>query len=82
MKSIKKHRILPSAPTVKLLTLCLSIISVPLLILLSKLSNDIFLFPSYALAIYPEMFEYIMLSLTLTVSGAFVMEYSLREQNV
>ena len=76
--SKKLSRILPSNPTVKLLTVCFSLITAPLLALLSEFSNDILRFPSYALAVYPQRFEYIMASLTLTVSGALIMEYSLR----
>ena len=74
--------ILPSQPTVKMLTVCFSLITAPLLALFSEFSESIRLFPSYALAIYPQMFEYIMISLAITVSGAFIMEYSFRQISV
>ena len=72
---------LPSEPTVRLLTVCLGCIILPLIALFLAFSDDIFRFPSYALAIYPPMFEYIMISIALTSAGGFVMEYSVREKS-
>ena len=79
MKKGRCRRALLSRHTVNMLIICLSLIMFSLLMLLSDFLNDIRQFPSYAVSVYPEMFEYIMLSLAISVSGAFVMEYSLRE---
>ena len=73
-------KLTPSRPTAILLNVCLTQVLASLLVLVSDFANDILRFPSYALAVYPDMFEYIMMATALTFGGALILEYSVREK--
>ncbi|MBE6600634.1 MAG: hypothetical protein E7640_05505 [Ruminococcaceae bacterium] len=69
-----------SAPATTALILCLSLTVIALIRLFVGMVTDFIEDPIYVLLTYPELFEYILMSLTLTFGGAALIDITVREQ--
>ncbi len=85
-KSQKRRRILEhldrmSRHSIRLLHICLPVITAVLIGTVIMFRNAIAECPASALYRYPEAFEYIMISLVLAISGAVILDISEKKDN-
>lgn len=69
-----------SKPATTALILCLSLTVIALIRLFAGMVTDFMEDPIYVLLTYPELFEYILMSLTLTFGGAVLIDITVKEQ--
>ncbi len=77
----KKYLFGLSRPSVLILLGGLPVIIIEFLVLLGRLLPDIESTPTYVLAVYPPMFEYIMMSLTILLGGAMFIDYIVKNNS-
>ena len=79
--SFKKCILELSRPSVLLLLGGLPVILVEAIVLLARLLPEVESSPSYVLAVYPPMFEYIMMSLAILLGGAMFVDYIVKNNS-
>ncbi|MGI6167427.1 MAG: hypothetical protein ACOYIA_04735 [Eubacteriales bacterium] len=70
-----------SRHSVRLLNICLPLITASLIGLTVMFRNSIKECPASALYKYPEVFEYIMISLVVAIAGAVILDISDKKDN-
>lgn len=68
-----------SSIAVRLLLIGFPIILAALAGLLHGFLEELAVYPGYAVAVYPKMFEYIMMSLALLIGGALLTDYAVSQ---
>ena len=74
----KKLRL--SIQSERLFLICLPIILVVLIALFISFLEEYERYPQYAAAVYPSMFEYIMMSLTILTGGGLLFDYIVKNE--
>ena len=77
----KKKKISLSVQAEKLFLACLPIILVVLIALFIGFLDEYERYPQYAAAVYPPMFEYIMMSLAILLGGAMFVDYIVKNNS-
>ena len=79
-KKKNKKKITLSKQAEKLFLICLPIILIDLIALFISFLDEYALYPQYATAVYPAMFEYIMMSLTILTGGGLLFDYIVKSE--
>jgi len=74
-KREKTKKIALSREAERLFLICLPMILVDLIALFISFLSEYELYPQYAVSVYPAMFEYILMSLTILSCGGLLYDY-------
>ena len=74
-KRENSNKIKLSRQAERLFLICFPIILVVLIALFISFLDEYKIYPQYAAAVYPPLFEYIMMSLTILTGGGLLYDY-------